>query len=160
MVALPLLGEVRWDGFSIDEEAERDVFDEHLALRRGGWSESRWRCWLQLLRLEIATRSQWWAFLVKYANARWGGDVGGHTRIQEQLSRCFYLEEMARRKHWNWTMRANGYGIDADSWWQRYRRHYRLHLGRESCDLESDVTVDSDSTDTLSAETLRLGDGS
>ena len=58
---------------------EEDIWVEYLALRRGGWSEVRWREWLRVAQEERRQRQRWWDLVELWATERWGGIVGGYT---------------------------------------------------------------------------------
>ena len=56
--------EGRWEGWEEWREMEEDSWVEYLALRRGGWSEVRWREWLRAAQEELASGRGggiWWS---------------------------------------------------------------------------------------------------
>ena len=126
---LPVLQEVEWNGFREDAAAERSLFDEHLALRRHGWSEVRWRFWLGEAHEELRMREDWWHRICDYAMSRWGV-LGGRDHVEEKMWQCFYGEELWRRYKWaRWMMDA-GFGDDPLVWRAAHDEHYRRGLQR------------------------------
>ena len=60
-------------------EMEEDIWVEYLALRRGGWSEVRWRELLRVAQEQRRQQQRWWDLVELWATERWGGIVGGET---------------------------------------------------------------------------------
>ena len=116
---LPVLEEVGFAGWQLDEPFERDVWEEPRALARGGWSETRWREWLRLLADERDARIAWWNELEAWLSRR--GLAVPETFAQNRVVEAMRSEEAERRLDWNVAMRRTGWGEDLDGWIQRWK---------------------------------------
>ena len=101
----------------------KDVWANETALGRQGWSEVRWRSWLELLQEEVARWSAWWQLVELWRMRIWGGVVGGSKRSQMTYE-AMREEEAARRLIWNWEMRREGWGSDATVWLQAWNGRF------------------------------------
>ena len=137
---LPVLEEICWEGFAMDEQAEADVSNEHRALHRLGWTENRWRQCPSLLQAELQCRNRWWELVQQYTE-RWNGDMSGQTPAQEALSMMFSEEELARRLAWNIYLRQDGYGLAPQISWDYVKPHYRRYITQSTFD-DSDERAD------------------
>ena len=121
---LPLVEEVAWEGWGGWRDVEADVWVEAVALRRGGWSESRWRQWLGLVGGEVTNRRDFGVLLSQWTLARWGGVWGGRNSQEEAVWAAMRDEEVHRRLWWNWDMRTQGWGNDAGAWLQLWAARF------------------------------------
>ncbi len=116
---LPVVEDVRFEGWQQWHELEKDLWLEEAALRRKGWSEVRWRQWLRLLEKEAAMRREWWGLVQQWSQRRWSGHVpplvGGDSR-EEAVWEAMRDEEAARRLWWNWWSREDGWGDESMGW--------------------------------------------
>ena len=73
---LPVLEEVRWEGWEMDCEVEEDLWEEMRALnvRVQGWCERRMRDWLRLVEEEKRWRREW--FKIPTDRSKFGASLG------------------------------------------------------------------------------------
>ena len=116
--------EGRWEGWEEWREMEEDSWVEYLALRRGGWSEVRWREWLRVAQEERRQRQRWWDLVELWATERWGGIVGGETTAADLVWQVMRSEEVIRRLSWNVNMRQAGWGMVVQEWARRWWRRW------------------------------------
>ncbi len=116
---LPVVQVVAWQGWSEDQEAEADIWVEARAMARLGWSETRWRLWLQELKAEAARRTEDLEEMYKLWE-KWGSD-GDKTPCQERAWDAMLVVELERRVAWGLRMRRGGYGEECGVWVGRLR---------------------------------------
>ena len=143
-VVLPVTEEVGFTGWYTDKPFEGDVWEEQWALARGGWSETRWRKWLQLVVEERDAREAWWNEVRAWLSRR--GLDSPQTSNQERGVVAMIAEETERRLAWNLAMRRAGWGEELDGWIARWKEVgvWQEWLRRISGDIDIESDEDSD----------------
>ena len=121
---LPVLESVHMEAWTEWREVESDLWEETVALTRNGWSEVRWRQWIERMDAERRERLVWWEMVEAWSSRRWEGCMGGRSRAEEAVFIAMTHEEAMRRLVWNLNTREFGFGHDMNEWYLHHRRQF------------------------------------